>query len=463
MGFGFIAAGLFFLFNPNISIVDVLPDWIGYLLIYRGLYHMSFLSPKLQETRGSLWKLALITALRMLSVLLLPNTSDTFALVLAFTFGVLEALFFFPMVAGLFEGWYGLGMRLNVSSVYDTRTVQGKGDNGETTSKTAENAEHLRIYTIVFFLIKTTASILPELTSLQTNDGGTMISARLNVQLSQFKPIFYIFCGLITLIFGVVWLVSFLKYVRGMKKDTALCDGIAAHFRESVAANPALLASLRMKKVHVLLICASVCTWIFLVDGVDIILNAFASVFLILALLLMRRDAENPLLVAGSIAACAATALLSVVNLFLQIPYFEEYEAMAARYITGASVAYKAVRFWGSAEGVMALIMFALTLIVYCFVLKKHVAYIPITGNTSQYSADARRREILHEVYSRVIVTGAVGLVYLILSASYFTAAMYLAEIYIVNAIVCLFWIGMTVHLTTTAYENIYERLEQNF
>ena len=462
MGFGFIAAGLFFLFNPNISVVDVLPDWIGYLLIYRGLYQMSFLSPKLQETRGSLWKLALITALRMLSILLLPNTSDTFALVLAFTFGVLEALFFLPMVAGLFEGWYGLGMRLNVSSVYDTRTVHLKGDNGESTTKTVENAERLKIYTIVFFLIKTVASILPELTSLQSGDSDAMYSA-LSVELTRFKPIFYIFCALITLIFGIVWLVSFRKYVRTMKKDTVLCDGIAAHFRTAVTANPALLAVLRMKKVHVLLICASVCTWIFLVDGVDIILNAFAAVFLIIALLLMRRDAENPLLVAGSIAACAATALLSVVNLFLQIPYFEEYEAMAARYITGASVAYKAVRFWGSVEGVMALIMFALTLIVYCFVLKKHVAYIPITGNTSQYSADARRREILHEVYSRVIVTGAVGLVYLILSASYFTAAMYLAEIYIVNAIVCLFWIGMTVHLTTTAYENIYERLEQNF
>ena len=462
MGFGCIAAGLLFLFNPNISVVDVLPDCFGYLLLYRGLYQMSFLSPKLQETRGSLWKLALITALRMLSVVFLPYASDTFDLVLVFTFGVLEALFFLPMVAGLFEGFYGLGIRLNADSVYDIRSVRLKGEDGEEKAKKIENAEQLKIFTVVFFLIKTTAAILPELTSLQAG-GGYALETHTSLPWAQFKPLFYVFCGLIVLIFGLVWLVSFLRYVHRMKRDSVLCAGIAAHFRVSVANNPALLAALRMKKVHMLLICASVCTWIFLVDGVDVILNAFASVFLLIALLLMYRDAENAPLVWGSIAACAATAVLSVTNLFIQIPYFEEYEAAAARHIAGAAQAYKAVRFWGSAEGVMAIVMFALTLIVYCLVLKKHVAYIPITGNTSQYSADARRKEVLHEVYGRVIVTGVVGLVYLILSAAYFTTAMYMAEIYMVNAVVCLFWIGMMVHLGTTAYENIYERLEQNY
>jgi len=38
MGFGCIVAGLLFLFNPNIQIYDVLPDCIGLLLIYRGLF-----------------------------------------------------------------------------------------------------------------------------------------------------------------------------------------------------------------------------------------------------------------------------------------------------------------------------------------------------------------------------------------------------------------------------------------
>ena len=51
MGIAYILAGVFFLFNPNINVVDVLPDFIGYLLIYRGLFHASFLSDNLRQAR----------------------------------------------------------------------------------------------------------------------------------------------------------------------------------------------------------------------------------------------------------------------------------------------------------------------------------------------------------------------------------------------------------------------------
>ncbi len=463
MGFGAIAAGLLFLFNPNISVVDVLPDAIGYLLIYRGLFQMSFISPKLQEVRSSIWKLALITALRFLSIVFLPYTSETFGLVLVFTFGVLEAVFFIPAFVGLFEGFYGLGVRLNVDSVFDSRTISVKTKDGEAKTKKVEYAERLKIYTIVFFLIKTTASILPELTALQANDSGSIINTRLNVRLSQFKPLFYLFCTAIVLVFGLVWLVRFLRYVNRMKRDTVLCSGVTEYFQTNVASSPAQMAALRMKIVHILLAAAAVSTLIFLVDGVDVILNAFASVFVIIALILMCRDAENKPLVAGSIAVSVASAILSVVSLLIQIPYFEEYEAMAARYIANASVEYRAVRFWGTAENVVVMIMFILAFLVYCCVLKKHVSYINITGNVTQYSADARRSEILHEVYGRVIVTCIIGVIYFVLSAAYFTVAMYFAEIYLVNTVVCFLWIGMVIHLITTAYENIYERLEQNY
>ena len=347
--------------------------------------------------------------------------------------------------------------------MFDSRTITAKTKDGISNTKKVEYAERLKIYTIFFFLIKTAASILPELTALQANDNGAVINTRLNIRLSQFKPLFYLFCTVIVLVFGIVWLVRFLRYVNRMKRDTVLCSGVSEYFRANVASNPALMAALRMKKVHILLAASAVCTLIFLVDGVDIILNAFASVFVIIALILMYRDAENPPLAAGSIAVSAAAAIMSVVNLFIQMPYFAEYEAMAARYIANAAMEYKAVRFWGTAESVIVMIMFILVLLMYCRVLKKHVSFINITGNVTQYSADARRSEILHGVYSRVIVAGIAGVIYFILSAAYFTVAMYFAEIYLINTVVCFLWIGMVIHLITTSYENIYERLEQNY
>jgi len=49
MGFGCIAAGMLFLFNPNINVIDILPDFIGYILIYHGLFRMSYSTPKLAD------------------------------------------------------------------------------------------------------------------------------------------------------------------------------------------------------------------------------------------------------------------------------------------------------------------------------------------------------------------------------------------------------------------------------
>ena len=92
MGIAYILAGVFFLFNPNINVVDVLPDFIGYLLIYRGLFHASFLSDNLRQARDLIWKLAMITAVRAASAVLLPYTSDTFTLLLVFIFAVLETM-----------------------------------------------------------------------------------------------------------------------------------------------------------------------------------------------------------------------------------------------------------------------------------------------------------------------------------------------------------------------------------
>ena len=474
MGFGYIAVGLWFLFNPNISVLDVLPDFIGYLLIFRGLFQMSFSSPALQEVRGSMGKLALITALRLLSFILLPYTSETFGLVLVFVFGVLEAIYFIPAVTGLFEGFYNLGIRHGVDSVFDTRTVQMKvrvknaSDSSDgkavytTETRKREFAERLKVYTIVFFLIKTVGAVLPELTVLQTGEGYST-TTRFQAALTQFKPLFRGFCFLIVLVFGVIWLIRFLRYIRLLRRDAVLCEGIEEYYRANIASRPAVAAALRMKKVHVLLIAAAVFTMIFLIEGMDRLPNALASACVILALLMMRRDAENAPLVAGGIAVSAAAALLSVVNLFIQNAYFDEYEAAAARHIAGAAEKYTAVRFWGAAEYILVILMFAVLFAVYCRVLKKHASYVSITGNASQYSADARRAELLSPVYNRVLLAGIVGVLYGGLGAAFFTVSMYFAEMFMVNAVVCIFWIASVVRVTLSAYESIYERLELNY
>ena len=51
MGFGQIIAALFFLFNPDISIIDVLPDFIGYIILSVALSKIAMISESLYDAK----------------------------------------------------------------------------------------------------------------------------------------------------------------------------------------------------------------------------------------------------------------------------------------------------------------------------------------------------------------------------------------------------------------------------
>ncbi len=460
MGFGYIAAGLFFLFNPNINVFDFLPDVIGFLLIYHGLYQMSFSSPKIQDVRPILVKLSLIAGAHTLSIFLLPfSDGDSFYLVLTFVFAVLETMYLLPATAGLFEGFYDLGRKFDTDSVFFVRSTSPKRGKVAEKNGRHEGAESLRVLTVVFFLIKNIASVLPELTALELSEQYSS-GSRLYNTMASFKSLFYGFCGIVVLIFGIIWLVRFLYYIRVMRRDAVLTEGIRSIYSEKVENNPALVAAIRMGKVRVLYICAAVSTFIFLLEGIDVIPNFLACAFLIAAFLIMRRYDRMAWI---GVAVSSAASVLSLVNLYLQIPYFREYEAAAARHILTASQMYKSVRFFGTLEYVVMMAVFALAFIVFCRVMRTHASLINITGNAVQYSADARRKELLNSVYARIFGASVFGALSLGMGAAYFTLVMYYPAVFLVNGALTIIWIVTVVQAMSSSYENIYERLEKNF
>jgi hypothetical protein len=52
MGFNYLLAGFLFLLNPDIVVLDLLPDFIGYLLIMKGLSKASKISLDFASSRN---------------------------------------------------------------------------------------------------------------------------------------------------------------------------------------------------------------------------------------------------------------------------------------------------------------------------------------------------------------------------------------------------------------------------
>lgn len=460
MGIAYILAGVFFLFNPNINVVDVLPDFVGYLLIYRGLFHASFLSDNLRQARDLIWKLAMITAVRAASAVLLPYTSDTFTLLLVFIFAVLEAMYAIPAITTVFEGAYAVGTRLDCPSIYNTvermkRTKQG------IVTRVVEGAERFKTFTIVFFLLKTVASVIPELPSLQLTDDLSGDS-RYQLPLVMFRPWLYVFTGIVVLIVGIVWLVQAVRYINGLRRDSSLCEGIREYFAKNVASEPGLMAAIRMKKILFLIGIAAFTSTTFTLDGLNVLPNIIAAVFLFFAFLLLLPKDKHAL--TGMILSVILGGF-SIGNLFVQVPYFREYTAQDSYYITEAANMYGTVRICGMLEFMLMLASFAWLFILFCRAVKGDTAYIGILGaeHKPQYNADARRQEMYHSVLTRMIAAGVVGVIYFGMEIASYTVSVHYPEFWLATFAVSVIWVVMVVRAMAGAFEDVYQRLEQNY
>lgn len=450
-GFSLIAAGLVFLFNPNVHIFDVLPDFIGLLLIYRGLFAMSFSTEKLRDARGLLWKLVIITAVRIVSVLFIPGKSDSFTLLLVFSFGVLEAMYAIPFIVKVFDGFYDLGRRYDAQSVF----YPIKDKKGQFT----ERSEKLKLFTLAFFLVKTVGSILPELTALDLRS-GLSADAHRGVTLSHFKPMFYTFEIAVVLVIGIIWLVRTLIYVNGMRKDEKLSEAVFAHYENEVLSDHGMFAALQMKNVLLMFLISSVALFPLQLDGLHVFPSFIAAGVLALALRILARFDKSALY--GYIPA-GISAALSVVGLFLQVPYFAEYEAKAARFITNAARLYKPIRIVGTAEFVLLLVTFLWFAVILCRVFRQHAALLSNMHKAPQYNPMERTREIMRGVYARMIAVGFGGTVFLGLRAASFTTSMYYPELWILHiACSCVFTV-LVIYAVSGAIDAIYERLENKY
>ena len=76
LGLGYIIAAFFFLFNPDIAVIDFLPDVFGYLLICIGLSKLSLITPSLEEAAVKFKKMIFVSISKFAAILLIFGLFD---------------------------------------------------------------------------------------------------------------------------------------------------------------------------------------------------------------------------------------------------------------------------------------------------------------------------------------------------------------------------------------------------
>ena len=297
LGIGLFAVGAFFLFDPFISVMDLLPDALGYLFMLLGLYRLADLDDRLAEACKGLRYLAFIGVARLASLFLTfglvsPTEQPVFVLLILFTLGVLDCIILVPMWKNFCGGVLYLGSRHNATAMFDREGRAGR-------LRRRNLVERYTAYTVIFFVLREVLAILPEVTVLSHEKGGVELGDA--TRFYDFVGMYRILGGGISLILGLIWLVMTVRFIRKLKNDTPFMEALIHKYRTEVLIRDDLFARRAVKGSLLCLLVASVLALDVYFDHVNILPDVLVALFLILSVVTLRRYAgkNTPALLAS--------------------------------------------------------------------------------------------------------------------------------------------------------------------
>lgn len=273
MGIKLIFFGMIFLVNPNIATLDILPDFIGFILILVGTNKLYDLSSKIQESRKSFYILTFISAFKLLTVALVPVVGAkeyTWIIIFTMCFSIAEAILLVLAFSKLISGFSFLGMLYNEEAAYQNTNIFGMS--------------------ATFFVLKSVLSFAPFISYIFSMYGDSTYFLTKEINISFLSNTVQIFNILAVLVFGLFWITLMHSYFMGMLKKDDFIAKIEKDYVEKIG-NNIPLKNYRAIKVFLLLITVAIFFVIDLrFDGIDVLPDfVSATLFFAAGLYMLRR------------------------------------------------------------------------------------------------------------------------------------------------------------------------------
>ncbi len=209
--YGYIIFSLIFLFNPSISVIDVLPDFIAFFVLARAFLLASDCAPHFEEARTAFIRLGWLNFFKFFGLIIMllvkrQNTSDNDIIPLVtLVFAICEAVLTFIAIKNIFEALFYLGSRGNAPA-----TISPFGFAGRTM-----RPEDLRTLSYFFTALKCLAYFAPTPFLLTRSN----ITASGRASLARGFITVLIISQILCVIVGIIWLCAVRRYALSIKKE----------------------------------------------------------------------------------------------------------------------------------------------------------------------------------------------------------------------------------------------------
>ena len=454
-----VLVGSIFLISPMFAVVDVLPDFVGYAFILFGVSKFADMNDKIAEAAKYFRRLVILGIVRMVAILFVygmasPVERPTLQLLCSFVLCVLDCMALIP-------GWKQLsGGLLYLATRHEGQAIFDVSYKNKPTKNTKTLLERTTKATIVFLVLREVLSVLPEFAVLTAEEGGAEVATR--TSLYEFIGFMREVCGAVVLIWGIVWLIGFLRFGLHLGKDKVFFDGMRAKYQTEVLTKPDLFARRGVKRAMVFMC-------IGLVFSVDFFLADLATfplcvtpdflmgALLLVGLLLVRKYVKS----GWWTAAMVATAIyipLTVAEFILQIFYIN---------MTDIRWAYRDALFyerWTHMLGVRVAVSVASVAVILLLlrllgdVIERYTGFSVTTHDSAQPAQ--RVKELHKELKSKLWVVFGMGVATAVSSVIYLAtlplSADTLWELWnFVDVVIPMIFVVVFVHATMQIFEQI--------
>lgn len=394
MGFGCLIAAGFFLFNPVVAFVDILPNCIGYLLICIGLGRMMDMEGHIAEAQKKFRTLFLFSLVQMLASYIIFNviqrsmyTSDgqemkinsyekpVYILLGSFVMLVIQWYFLIPAWKELFAGMDRLADR------YDAGVWSH-----EKKGRTA--ARRMSCFSAVTVTVASLLSLLPELSVLTSFEKEAQ-NAHFPFDWYEYIVLFRWVCGTASALLSLVWLFFFVRFFLCGKRDKVWQKNLESAYAAVLQEQSGMLTVRRFSNAFLLLQIGIVFSVGIRINECMALPGVVFAVFTVLSLVWLGKTApiKKGCYVSGAALACVSIAQISVNENYLKL-----YRPEEALYRPDAYWCFLPVRILEIAEAFLTFALVGFLMASLYAIVRTHTHAAYSATDTEPSSADSSFR-----------------------------------------------------------------------
>jgi hypothetical protein len=324
-----IVLSFVFIFNPNISIVDPLPDFIGYIILSASLVKLSMLCEPLADARRAFERMILIDVAKLFALVWVfgidvASERSSSLLLWSFVFGLFEVLFLAPAFVKLFDGFGELGNFHVNSAIHGAKYKEGKS-----------YTEKIKVFSVFFVVFKAAMTLLPELSAL---GNVSYVEVSNTISLYRYIGVMRGFCVIPVLVVGIAWLVSAFRYFARIKTDKTFCDSVTRAYCEKVIPKEGIFVIRNVKIATWLFVAAMAFTIDIKLDGSNILPDILMLVLLVPSFVYLCRTTKFKR--SATVVTMVMYGLTSIATIITNAYYQDNYTYNAMARSSEAFFAY---------------------------------------------------------------------------------------------------------------------------